>query len=286
MASSNGMGKDALLNEIREKLREVGPELGKFMDMVESFAEDLPEEHTRYRAAMKALKQGADIDQYDILKAADKQIEKLSGHDAMMAASLEGKRIELSTFSSKAQEIEGKINKLKVDMEVLEKERELISGRQQAKEQEVKTIENSYKAVADHLHSRITGVKEKINKYLSDEYKTEAPAEGKPEEKQAEKPAAPPKKPEKEKAPETEDLLEQIQLTPVEDEEKAEAQPAAETAPSFLSSPMGEDDAAKKKPSSNKQKVCPSCSGTMDWYAQMKMWKCYVCGHEQKTRKK
>jgi ABC-type transporter Mla subunit MlaD len=277
----NANTNEKLLREIRESIQQEGIELTKFMDMVASFADDIDEEHKRYRAAIKAMKQASGIDQYDVMKAADRQLKKLSQTESLMASSLKEKKADLNQLTARASEIDEKLGALRKQTDELVKERSLIADRRNAKDKEVAAVEESYKSVAEFLSNQIGQVKEKLNKFLSDEFKGEPVVEAVAVEDE------PP-------------LATQVEtFTPsvsVSDEAEKVAQqaelPMVDSpldAPDLqVSSPMDDDVALKNGASdkTRKQKECPSCSGTMDWYAMMKMWKCYVCGHEEKVRKK
>jgi len=271
----NANQKDSLLNEIRGAIQAEGPEFTKFLNMVASFSDDIPEEYKRYRAAIKAIKQSSGIDQYDLLKAADRQLMKLTQTETMMSSSLEGKRADLKQFILRSREINDKLNILKKQVDELEKERTIISDRRATKEAEIAVVEDSYKSVAGKLGKEIGLVKEKIQKYLSEDYKGE-PLMG--------------------ALVDNEPLaahIESFTANPMDDMAGA---PAVETdfGASGLGSPLDSQEDQVSSPmgggeraaSSTRQKVCPDCSGTMDWYAMMKMWKCYSCGHEEKVKKK
>ena len=269
--------KEGLLKEIKDSIQKEGVELTKFLDMVASFADDIEEEHKRYRAAIKAMKQASGIDQYDVLKAADRQLKKLSQTESLMASSLEEKRADLNQLLSRASSIDTKLKELRKQVDELEKERTIISDRRTSKEKEINAVEESYKSVAEHLSKQIGLVKDKLGRYLAEDFN------GKPAEPvQSEVPLAA--------------QVESFTSAPPENDEENRAGQAElplvdspfDTPEFQVSSPMGADMVSEKEGSNltRRQKECPSCNGTMDWYAMMKMWKCYVCGHEEKVRKK
>ena len=276
----NAETKDHLLKEIRESIQQEGIELKKFQDMVASFADDIEEEHKRYRAAIKALKQGSGIDQYDVLKAADRQLQKLNQTESLMASSLEQKRADLQQFVSRASSIDEKLKELRKQTDELEKERTIISDRRMSKEKEISAVEDSYKSVAEYLSNQIGRVKEKLNRYLSDEFKGEPVVEAVAVEE-----------------PPLATQVESFTPSPTVSDEKVRMAEQAELP--MVDSPFDDPDLQVSSPIADgvtsmkgannltrKQKECPSCNGTMDWYAMMKMWKCYVCGHEEQVRKK
>jgi len=273
----NADKKESLLWEIKEAIKVEGPEFTRFLEMVASFADDIPEEHKRYRASIKALKQSSDVDQYDVLKAADRQLKRLTQTESMMNSSLAEKRADLKQLISRASAINEKLVALSKQVDELEKERTIISERRATRESEINVAEESYKSVADKLAKQISQVKEKIQKYLSDDYQGEAVVEA----LVVDEPLA------------TQvDTYTSNPMSGFDDSSGGGEAPVVDSPldaqAAGVSSPMGNGgvNGAGKAPSSTRQKVCPACSGTMDWYAMMKMWKCYSCGHEEKVKKK
>jgi len=271
--------KDSLLREIREAIKVDGPEFTMFLEMAASFADDIPEEHKRFRATITAMKQSSGVDQYDVLKAADRQLNKLTQTESMMNSSLSEKRADLKQLISRASGINEKLVALTKQVDELEKERTIISDRRAARESEINVAEESYKSVADMLAKQIGQVKEKIQKYLSDDYKGEPVVEA----LNIDAPLA--------------TQVDTYTVSPMDGlgESGAGESPIVDspldslaTPDAGVSSPMdnGAENGEGSGPSPTRQKVCPACSGTMDWYAMMKMWKCYVCGHELKVKKK
>jgi hypothetical protein len=260
----NSKAHNGLLKEIMDSIQQEGIELTKFLDMVASFADDIAEEHKRYRAAIKAMKQASGIDQYDVMKAAD--------------TSLEGKRADFKQLVSRAAEIDRKLKELNKQVQELERERSIISDRRAAKEKEIGAVEESYKSVAEHLSKQIGQVKDKLSKYLSEDFKGEPVVEalvaGEPLAAQVDVFTPGP--------------TEGGQGDMAREKDQGPVDSPLDTPGLQVSSPMDNDAASEKGEGTQtrKQKECSSCSGLMDWYAMEKVWKCYACGHEEKVRKK
>ena len=244
MGNENGSKAELnkLLKETRSVLAKAGPEFTKFLEMVASFGDEIPDEYKRYRAATKALKAASSVSPSDINNAADLQIAKLREQAKSFGANLQGRKAELNEITMHSDELDSRLSELKQQLAALEGDKARAQEKFASKDREIKGFEDNFKKVAQKIEQHIRGVKDKLKRYLSEDYKPELSGSM------------------------------QMSLTP-EDEE---------------SSPYtGGDDgsikplAGAKKPTSNKERLCAVCNGKLDYYAMNKMWKCFVCGHEE-----
>lgn len=168
--------KHRLLKEVRDEVAKDGPNLQRFMEMVASFKDVIPEEYKRYQAAITALKQASGIKEADILEAADAQLGALGRSDSILADTMGDRRDELNKCVEKTKEMDSEIAVLQSRLDDITRERKAFSDNRIEKEKEIKTIEDNFKAVINHLDKEIRGVKARIEKYLSGSFKPEAHA--------------------------------------------------------------------------------------------------------------
>ena len=102
-----------LRDEIKKVIESEDTIFGKFLGLLESFKEVIPEETQRYNAAIKALSTTAKLSRQDIVKAVNNQLEELKILEKGLLGTPSGWRDELKAMEAKSQETRGEISKLR-----------------------------------------------------------------------------------------------------------------------------------------------------------------------------
>jgi hypothetical protein len=241
-----------LLEQIEAEVERAGAELVKFLELVESFVDIIPEEQKRYSAALKAFTHASGLTREDVIKAADRQLEEVARQKGGFSKRLAKWQGELKVLQARAGEVRGQIGRLEERVRELEAEEKRILEVVAAGEKEAAEAEGKFDDMAEDLARRIRWVKGKI----------EGRGEGESSEKAA--PRA-----------ETADVRAPTPVPPAENEPAAEPPPDAYVGE--VKNPMaGEGTAGEKR-----RKPCPDCGGELNWYAAERKWMCYACAHEE-----
>jgi chromosome segregation ATPase len=144
-----------------------GQNLGKFLDLVESFKKYIPDEVRRYHAAVQAMNQAAGLSRDDILRAADNQINGLKQQREGFGKSMANKRAQLNEMKTGVQEIRGRMKELQEKLHIIETQEKKARATAIAFEKDIKVREESFHTVAQNLEDEITETKNRIIDHLS-----------------------------------------------------------------------------------------------------------------------
>jgi hypothetical protein len=295
----NAMQDDQISDEIRSEIKKEGENLGRFLDLVESFRAIIPDEGKRYYAAFTALSKTMGLDRDMITEAADKQLEALKKQEDGLSQKVKEKRDELDSLTSKAKSLRKEITVLQESIGRLEKEEKDIVDNISSEENKIKLMEEGFDNVVKEIKDGIIAVRGKVVDYLSEEnLKKEAAASdaasGLPEADATPEPVAL-EKPEEVSAPSgpgDDAKTEETDAASSLPEADATPEPVALEKPEEVFVPSGpsDDDQAgastltdpfAENTEKKKEHPCPICNSGMDWYSMEKKWKCYTCGHEE-----
>jgi DNA repair exonuclease SbcCD ATPase subunit len=240
-----------LQEELRDEIEREGEGLKKFLDLVASFTDIIPEEGKRYHAAMKALSHAADLTSQHVVEAANRQIAALKKQRDGFARSVADRRTELKALSRKSQDIKSQIANLQNRIRRMEEEERELMESVAAGERELESAEDAFANIVENLEYEIADTRKKVMAYLLNEV-PEAEDTAIPEIPVGSEQAVPSIRGAEE--PDRGDVT--IKLTPPETQESGPGSDA-------------------------KQKSCPVCNNRMEWYGVKKMWKCFVCAHEE-----
>lgn len=268
--------RQQLIATLSAEVAKKGGALKTFLDMAQTFTDIIPEESKRYLAALKALKQSANIDVPKVLESADEQIEELKKQKEKFLSGFGEKRAGIKAMESKIKDIRGevsdihnKINELKQKIESLEKVEHTITERIKSESAVISLQEESFDSALKSVESGISDLKNKIKAYTS------APAEA-PAASPA--PAADQKVVEQKKEPVPAALpAEKLQLVSIEADlpatllsgRKISLEPIAPSASKKVQKPEGPP------------KICPYCSSEMTFSG---IWECYICGYREENK--
>jgi predicted nucleic acid-binding Zn-ribbon protein len=230
-----------LLEKVRCEIEKDSGELKKFLDLVESFRDIVPEEDKRYHAAMKALTHDSGSGKEALLSAADRRLSELENQKKSFALSLAGRRAEMKVLLAKPDRLKDEISRLKEELRRLEEEENNVLTNFAAEEKALTTTEEKFSAMAEALEKEILEIRRRITRYL---FEGAAPPDG---------------------------HLMQLDI----DADDA-VSPSGEEADGF----EGATFRLEAGEASGNTKPCPNCRNQMNWYDFDKKWKCFVCAHE------
>jgi hypothetical protein len=237
-----------LAEEIRKEIEREGEPLKKFLELVDSFTDIIPEEDKRFNAALKALGHSGGLGRKDVVGAADRQIEELKKQQDIFSYSVAHRRRELKSMGTKSREIRTQVAELRDRILKLEaREQEMLSNMEEG-EREITSAEESFGSIVKELGREIAGIKQRILHHIPGET------------------------PEGEKT---------VVETPPRPREKPRA--SAPTAAPAAKKPAPALRPPAEKKASGSARQCTVCNNQMDWYEVEKKWKCFVCAHEEQT---
>jgi ribosomal protein L37AE/L43A len=233
---------DRLRKEIIKAIDNESALFGKFRGLLDSFREIIPDEKQRYHAAIKALSTTSKLNQQEIVKAVNGQLEELKILEKGLMPAIPVWREDLKVMEAKAKDVSGEIAKLRDKIALLEGEEEGIRTGMAAREKELVLIEKSMKELFTDLGAEIASIKNKVEEFT---------AESAPVQPLAQKPAIP------------------SPIIDFPDEKEAVDKQKIE----ILETSAPQD--------TEFQKTCPMCGGRMNLHASDKLWMCYTCAYEE-----
>lgn len=225
---------------------------GKFLGILESFREIIPDEKQRYHAAIQALATTAKMSKDALVNAIGDQLAELESIQKSMAPVIPGQRNGLTGWDARAKAIQSEITQLRDKIAQLENEEKGIVTYITAKQQELEYVEKSMEQIFSAISSDMTAVKNKVLEYTAENIVAQPAVQA-----TSETPSHP--------APQ---LLPQ-EAAPVPAEGKEPAQQAIE-----IPEPPAPLDP-------NLQKPCPMCGGVMNFQQIDGLWMCYTCANEE-----
>ena len=155
-----------IATRIRADIAGRGPVLAQFLALAASFAEIIPEESGRYRAAMKALEKTGNITRQEVLRAANDQLRALGTQREVFLGTVSRKRESLKTLGSGTETIRAKIAELQQTIGRLQEEEQGILRNVASEEGKIKTAEEGFSSLLTVLETEIKASQEKIEKYV------------------------------------------------------------------------------------------------------------------------
>jgi ribosomal protein L37AE/L43A len=299
-------------DEIRKVLHGEDTIFGKFHGLLDSFREVIPEETQRYHAALKALATTAKLDNKEIMKAFNGQLEELKIVEKGILPSLSAWSDGLKDMEARSKELKGEISELREKLRQLESEEKTVQAGIAAREKDLQSAERTIKDLFADIGKEITAVNRKIGE-LTGEPPVEEPAPekapGKKKKKGEEKnveitvDTVPEDSKFQKKCPmcggrfNFHELEHMWQCYTCGHEEStagdapggsgmSEQSPAGDRErnpdppPSFVE-PLA--SMANERMASGEKKRCPGCGKTMFHYPKEKAWRCNSCGYERRS---
>jgi len=132
---------NSVLDDIRKTVESEGDTITKFMNLVESLEDVIPEEANRYRAAYKALVTTSGRKRGDILDDTNRQLNSLKSQKEVFTKTVNTWRKRLQAFSDRSKEIRRDINVLQEKLRALEKQERKILDTASDKERQIRSAE-------------------------------------------------------------------------------------------------------------------------------------------------
>lgn len=155
-----------LAARVRATIASRGQALTQFLVLASSFAEIIPEESGRYRAAMKALEKTGSITREEVLRATENQLSALGAQRTAFAGAVNRKRGELKKSGGGAEEIRARIAELQQTIGRLQAEEQEILRNVAVEEGKIKAAEEGFTALLAAMESEIKESREKIEKHV------------------------------------------------------------------------------------------------------------------------
>ncbi len=155
-----------LAAKVRAGIAGRGQPFTQFLVLVMSFAEIIPEESGRYRAAMKALEKTGNITRKEVLQAANDQLRAVGSQREVFAGAVGRKREALSAQGGGVEAIRAQIAELEQNITRLRQEEQELLRSVAAEEGKIKAAEEGFTALLSTMEAEIRASQEKIEKYL------------------------------------------------------------------------------------------------------------------------
>jgi hypothetical protein len=155
-----------LAAKVRADIAGRGPVLAQFLALAASFAEIIPEESGRYRAAMKALEKTGNVTRKDVLRAANDQLRALGAQREVFLGTVSRKREELQTLGGGTEALRARIAELQQTIGRLQQEEQGILRSVALEEGKIKAAEEGFSSLLAALETEIRASQEKIEKYV------------------------------------------------------------------------------------------------------------------------
>ena len=167
--SKEGEELSSKIHRLRDEIKKVieGEDtiFGKFRGLVESFREIIPEEKQRYHAAIQALSTTSKLNQQEIVKAVNNQLEELKILEKGLMPALPGWRDEFKVMEAKSREMRDEISKLREKIGQLESEEKGILNGMAARKKEMELVEKAVGELFTDLGAEITSIKKKVEEF-------------------------------------------------------------------------------------------------------------------------
>jgi len=170
--SKEGEELSSKIHRLRDEIKKVieGEDtiFGKFRGLVESFREIIPEEKQRYNAAIQALSTTSKLNQQEIVKAVNNQLEELKILEKGLMPALPGWRDEFKVMEAKSREMRDEISKLREKIGQLESEEKGILTDMATREKEMALVEKAVGELFTDLGAEITSTKKKVEEFTAE----------------------------------------------------------------------------------------------------------------------
>jgi ribosomal protein L37AE/L43A len=170
--SKEGEGLSSKIQHLRDELKKVIESedtiFGKFRGLVESFREIIPDEKQRYHAAIQALSTTSKLNQQEIVKAVNDQIEELKILEKGLMPALPGWRDEFKLMEVRSREMRDEISRLREKIEQLEREEKGILTDMASREKEMELVEKAVGKLFTDLGAEITSIKKKVEEFTAE----------------------------------------------------------------------------------------------------------------------
>ncbi len=164
--SKSGEELSSKIHRLRDELKKViesGDTIfGKFLGLVESFREIIPDEKQRYHAAIKALSTTSKVSMQDIVTAVHNQLEELKILEKVLFSAPSGWRDELKVMEARSRELREEISKLREKIGQLEIEEKEILNSMGTREKDLEFVSKAVGELFKEITTEITYINKKV----------------------------------------------------------------------------------------------------------------------------
>jgi hypothetical protein len=152
---------------LRDQVAARGPAFSQFLALVASFAEIIPDEAGRYRAAMKALEKTGNVTRDQVLLAGKDQLQALDSQRSVFAEAVDRRRQALQQSGGAAERVRAQIAELERSLAALREQEQAMVKAAAAEEGRIKAAEEAFATLLGSVQDEITAAREKARKYLA-----------------------------------------------------------------------------------------------------------------------
>lgn len=155
-----------LAARVRADIEGRGQALTQFLALAASFAEIIPEESGRFRAALKALEKTGNVSRKEVVRAANDQLRALESQREVFAGAVDRKREELKTQGGGVEALRAQIAELQQTIARLQGEEQEVVRAVAAEEAKIKAAAERFSMLLSTMEAEIKSSLEKIEKYI------------------------------------------------------------------------------------------------------------------------
>lgn len=296
--SKSGEELSSKIHRLRDELKKViesGDTIfGKFLGLVGSFREIIPDEKQRYHAAIKALSTTSKVSTQDIVTAVNNQLEELKIIEKVLFSAPSLGRDDLKVMEAKSRELREEISKLREKIGQLESEEKEILNSMGTREKDLEFVSKAVGELFKEITAEITYINKKVAEVSSqstasqpilprDSVKIEIPVQekgGSEQKSEILEPSAPKDMELQKRCPMCGGRMD---LSIGERKWRCyscgyEELKKEEMGRSEQKNEISEPSAPQE---TEWQRKCPMCGGRMDFYMDEKRWICFSCAFEE-----
>jgi len=151
-----------LRDELKKAIESEDTIFGKFLGLVESFREIIPDEKQRYKAAIKALSTTSKVSRQDIVTAVNNQLEELKILEKVLFSAPSGWRDDLKVMETKSREMREEISKLREKIVLLESEQKELLTSMATREKDMELVSKTVGELFKEITAEITSINKKV----------------------------------------------------------------------------------------------------------------------------
>jgi hypothetical protein len=155
-----------LAARVRADIEGRGQALTQFLSLAASFAEIIPDESGRFRAALKAMEKTGNISRKEVIRAANDQLRALGSQREVFAGAVDRKREDLKAQGGGVEALRAQIAELQQTIGQLQAEEQQKLRAVAVEEAKIKSAEEKFSSLLSTMEAEIKASLEKIEKYI------------------------------------------------------------------------------------------------------------------------
>ncbi len=249
---TNGKELSAQVQHLGEEIRKViqseNTVFGKFLGLLESFREIIPDEQQRYLAALKALSTTLKLPPQEIKKAISGQLDELKILEKGLVPTQHAWRDELKGMEARSQQLDGEMTQLRERIKQLESEEKALRSAMSVREKDMALAEKTVRELFASIVAEVSAFNKKVSELTVD-------------------------------APAAQPAASSAQAVPQMGSQQNVAAGTGKSGEQTV-----EAGAAQAKQDTKYQKKCPLCGGPFNLLEYQNIWQCYSCAYEEPNR--